>query len=103
MNNIKIKPLKSIEKINTTITIKKGTKYQLDDIAKKGESYDDVIAKLLHESEILKAKNKSYEKRLKELNALNITKKQYRLMMNSRSCFHTINPIYQLATSIEWI
>jgi hypothetical protein len=37
----------AIDRIKTTITVKLGTKHRLLDLARKGESYDDVISRLI--------------------------------------------------------
>ena len=74
MDNIEIKPRGSMDKIDTTVTIKMGTKHRLADLASKGESYDDVIARILHENERLKAENKAFAERLEQLNALRINR-----------------------------
>jgi hypothetical protein len=41
----------SIDRIKTTITVKLGTKHRLQELAKKGESFDDVISGLIISSE----------------------------------------------------
>lgn len=41
----------AIDRIKTTITVKLGTKHRLQELAKKGESYDDVISRLIISSE----------------------------------------------------
>jgi len=43
-----------IDKIKTTISIKLGTKHRLLEIAKKGESFDDVISRIIHTSHNLR-------------------------------------------------
>lgn len=72
MDNVEILSQGSIEKIDTTITVKMGTKHRLADLASKGESYDDVIARLLMEVDRLGAENEQYRSRLDELDALDI-------------------------------
>ena len=43
-----------IDKIKTTISIRLGTKHRLLEIARKGESYDDVISRIVHANENLR-------------------------------------------------
>ena len=55
-----------IEFRTTTLSIRLGTKYQLDDYREKGESYDDALMRLLHEVKGLRVKNKELENEIKE-------------------------------------
>ena len=47
MNDIALIKRGSINKSKTTITVRLGTKHQLQEIANKNESYDDVISRLI--------------------------------------------------------
>lgn len=53
MTDIELKKRGSISKSKTTITVKLGTKHKLQEIAHKGESFDDVISRLISTTEKL--------------------------------------------------
>ena len=54
-----------IELRTTTLSIRLGTKYQLDDYREKGESYDDALMRLLNEVKGLRVKNTELENEVK--------------------------------------
>ena len=51
----------SIDKARTSINIRLGTKHRLVELAKKGESYDDVLSRLIHSFETSKRKIDEYQ------------------------------------------
>ena len=53
MTDVKLIKRGSISKSKTTITVRLGTKYNLQEIANKGESFDDVISRLISTKEKL--------------------------------------------------
>jgi len=55
-----------IEFRTTTLSIRLGTKYELDDYREKGESYDDALMRLLHEVKGLQVKNTELENVIKQ-------------------------------------
>lgn len=50
----------------TTLSIRLGSKYELDDYREKGESYDDALMRLLHEVKKLRLKNTELENVIKQ-------------------------------------
>lgn len=65
MNNVTLIKKGSINKSKTTITVRLGTKHQLQEVANKNESFDDVISRLI-------SSNKRLEKELE--NCISILK-----------------------------
>ncbi len=68
----------SIDRVTTTLAVKLGTKHRLQDIAKKGESYDDVISGLImsnakQASEISRYQALLQEHDVKEPNILEVS------------------------------
>jgi len=57
-----------IEFRTTTLSIRLGTKYELDDYREKGESYDDALMRLLHEVKKLRHKYTELENEIKQNN-----------------------------------
>ena len=55
-----------IELRPTTLSIRLGTKYELDDYREKGESYDDALMRLLHEVKKLRVETKELRKEIDE-------------------------------------
>ena len=52
---------RDFNRVKTSITVRLGTKNRLSDIAKKGESFDDVINRLISSGDSLKEKLREYE------------------------------------------
>ena len=63
-----------INKVKTTITLKLGTKNKLLNIANKGESFDDVINRIIRTNEMLENKNDKYQQIIGENNITNINR-----------------------------
>ena len=64
MNNgkeISLSKRGTINKVKTSINIRLGTKHRLLELAKKGESYDDVISRLIHTFESSKKQIENYQ------------------------------------------
>ena len=50
----------NVDRIKTTITVKLGTKHRLQELARKGESYDDIISRLINSCERLEDEKTEY-------------------------------------------
>jgi len=79
MKHIKLRKNETIENIGTSIGVKLGTKHRLQKMAKKGESYDGAIVRLMQTTERLALENERMSSRLAELgekgtNILDISK-----------------------------
>lgn len=74
MVNLVVNQSASIDKITTSVQIRMGTKHRLLDISRKGESYDDVISRLINT--ILKQEREieRLRKTLEELDALTMNR-----------------------------
>ena len=72
MSSIKLKEKGTIDKITTSIGLKMGTKHRLSELAKKGESYDDVIVRLIGKTERLHRENETLRERLQSLDASDV-------------------------------
>ena len=69
MSNIELTEKATIGKITTSIGLKLATKHRLSDLARKGESYDDVIVRLIGKVERLEGENETLRKRLESMGA----------------------------------
>jgi len=74
MEDINIINNKSVSKVMTTVTVRNGTRHDLMSLAKKGESFDDVISRLVHTLRRLESENEALKARLKSLNALDVNR-----------------------------
>jgi len=63
-----------VNKIKTTLTLKLGTKHKLSDIANKGESFDDVINRLIRSNEILEQRINEYKNALGKKGLMKLNK-----------------------------
>lgn len=79
INEITLVKKGSLNKIKTTITVKMGTKHRLLELARKGESYDDVISRLIHsydkyENEMIYYRNLLSHYNIEERNIIEVSK-----------------------------
>jgi len=65
MTEIELQKRKKISRANTTIAVKMATKYKLLDMSRDGESYNDVISRLISTNEMLE-KYRDYSNKLLE-------------------------------------
>ena len=96
MTKIELQRKKKISRANTTIAVKMGTKYKLLEMSRSGESYDEVISRLISTNEMLE-KYREYSDKLLEqhdLKAKNLLRQNGKTYVNDEEWLEDVQKTF---------